>query len=264
MGWKVEERGRDALPGCEELLMKKVLLIADTHSQVEEKPIPAYDLTMKFAKAWKPDVLVHLGDIGDWDFISVFSRDLIRKLEGKTFKKEFDAIERELDVWQAIAPEVVLLSGNHDERVYTAIDRAPTLRGYVEYENALSLKKRGVKFIRDTEQPYKVGKLNIVHGWFFNKYHTYKHLDVFSGNIAYGHVHRFQTFSKVLAASHQEIQAWSLGCLCDKEPEYMNGCPSGWQHGFGAVYVGDNGDFNLYPVNIIKDRFSFEGKEWRL
>lgn len=243
--------------------MKKALLITDTHLEAGVENTPAYDLTMKFAKAWKPDTIVHLGDIGDWDFISSFSRDLVGKLEGKSFKREFATIARQLDVWQSLAPEVVLLAGNHDERVYAALDRAPGLKGYVEYDNALDLKEREVPFLRATEQPYKLGKLHLVHGWYTTANHAKRHLDAYSGNIAYGHLHVFQTASKVLAASHQEIQAWAIGCLCDKNPDYLDGAPSGWQHGAAAVYVQDNGNFNLYPINIIKDAFIFEGKEWK-
>ena len=208
-------------------------------------------------------MLFRSGDISDWDFISVFSKGVMAKLSGKTFRAEFDVIEKELDDWQTYANDVVLLSGNHDERVYTAIQKDTTLQNLVEYETMLKLKSRKVPFFRDTQQPYKIGKLNAVHGWYYNRYHTAKHLDVFSGNIVYGHVHTLQTTSKILVAKKQEIQATSLPCLCDLAPEYMNGAPSGWQHGFAVAYVQDNGDFNLYPINIIRDRFIFEGKEWK-
>jgi predicted phosphodiesterase len=240
----------------------RAMLITDTHWQAGKEMIPAYKAAKAFAKTWKPDLLVHMGDLSDWDFISVFSRDLVGKIEGQTWRKEYDTIARELDYWQKVSKNVSILLGNHDERVYTTIDRTPSLRGLVDFETMLGLKARKIPMFRDTEQPYKLGKLNVVHGWYFNKYHTNKHLDVFSGNMVYGHVHRFQTFSKVLQASKQEIQAWSLGCLCDKEPEYMNGCPSGWQHGFAVVYIQDDGNFNLYPVNVIGKSFVFEGKEY--
>jgi predicted phosphodiesterase len=243
--------------------MKRILIGTDFHLKEGDDPVPAYLLFKKFMKDWKPDLFLNLGDVGDWDFISVFSKGVMAKLNAKSFRGEYDVIERELDYWQKYSKKVVLLSGNHDERVYATIDRNTTLKGLVEYENMLKLGERGVDFYRDTQQPYQIGKLWAIHGWYYNQNHAKKHLDVFSGNIVYGHLHASQTASKVLAATKQEIQAWSLPCLCDKAPEYMNGSPSGWQHGFAVAYLSDTGDFNLYPVNIIKDRFIFEGKEWK-
>lgn len=243
--------------------MKRILIATDTHFKAGEELNPAYLVFKRFFEAWKPDMFFHLGDILDWDFISSFSQGVMKKVANHNFRDEFDVLERELDDWQTYTKQVVLLSGNHDERVYKAIEKNTSLEKLVEYERILDLKERKVPFLRDTQQPYKLGKLNLIHGWFCGQNHAKKHLDVYSGNLAYGHLHVSQTASKVLAATKQEIQAWSIPCLCDKNPDYMDGAPSGWQHGFATVYMDDAGNFNLYPINIIKDRFFFEGREWK-
>jgi len=238
------------------------LFLTDTHLRHGQDEHPAYSAVKAFAKAWKPDLTLHGGDIGDWDFISVFNKDNLKALSGKTFKAEYELINREVDYWQSVSKQFVLLLGNHDERVYTAAEKAPMLEGLIEPEFVIMPVERGIKMFRRTEQPYRVGKLAFLHGWYYSKYHCTRHLDAYSGNIVYGHVHDFSCASKTLVAHGQEIQAWSIGCLCDLAPEYKEGMPSGWQHGFAAFYIRDNGDFSLYPVNIVRSRFTFEGKTW--
>lgn len=244
--------------------VKRGVFITDTHFEAGKELIPSYRLIKKFLASYKPDYIVHGGDISDWDFLASFNREKLALLEGKTFVKEYDVINREIDYLQKYCGELIVLAGNHDERVYHAIDKAPTLRGLAEFEVQVDFKGRGVKWLRAVEQPAKLGKLNFIHGWYHNKYHTSKHLNEYSGNLVYGHVHDFQTDSKVLHARQEEIQAWSIGCLCDKNPEWMRGRPSGWQHGFALFTIGTH-SFNVYPINIIRDTFILpSGREWKL
>lgn len=67
----------------------------------------------------------------------------------------------------------------------------------------------------------------------------------------------------MLEARDEEIQTWSIGCLCDKSPDYAKGRPTGWQHSFAVLYVNDDGSFNLYRINIIRNRFIWDGKVWQ-
>jgi 3',5'-cyclic AMP phosphodiesterase CpdA len=245
--------------------IKRGVFITDTHWEAGKELHPSYLLVKKFIASYKPDCIVHGGDISDWDFLARFNQDKVKLLTGKSFVQEYDVINREMDFLQKHSNQLIVLAGNHDERVYVAVDKAPTLEGLIEFETQVKFKERGVKWYRATEQPARIGKLNAIHGWYHNKYHTNKHLDVYSGNLIYGHVHDFQTGSKVLQAHKEEIQAWSIGCLCDLNPEWLRGRPSGWQHGFAIFTVRSNGDFNLYPVNIIRNRFTLsDGKEWSL
>jgi hypothetical protein len=131
-------------------------------------------------------------------------------------------------------------------------------------EKLFEFRQRNIAYYPVREQPYKRGKLNMIHGWYANRYHAAKHLDKMSGNIVYGHVHEFQTESKVLAAMDEQIAAWSIGCLCDLSPEYAKGRPMKWSHGFAVVYMDEYGNFNLYPIRIFNGSFLFEGERYSL
>jgi predicted phosphodiesterase len=53
-----------------------------------------------------------------------------------------------------------------------------------------------------------------------------------------------------------------LGCLCDHQPAYLKGKVGNWRNGFAILYVASNGEFNLYPVDIINGRFYFNNKRY--
>jgi len=240
------------------------IIISDTHFDATKEEHNSYKLVKKFAKAWKPDFVVNLGDWIDLPYLSSFDEGKIKTLSGKAFRGDFDLAKSDLDYWQKVTKNYYLLQGNHDERVDRVIDRRPELDGFIDYESVFDFKERGIKYISVLDQPLKLGKLHFLHGWYTNKYHCNKHLEVLAGNCVYGHVHKNQSNAKRLPAMGIEIQAWSLGCLNDVQPEWLKGRPSSWQHSFGIVYMEENGNFNFYPINIVDDSFIWEGKRWHL
>ncbi len=244
--------------------MKRGLIIADTHLSANDPVHPSYQLVKNFAKDFKPDFVVDLGDTLHLDYFASFNADDIKLLAENSWEKDVDLVNRELDFWQGVCGTFHWIQGNHDERTERVAKKAPFFAESLDYYQRFHLKARGIKFYRLVQNPLKIGKLSFIHGWYYNKYHTSKTLDEYGGNIVYGHVHKFQTCSKIIKAKNEETQAWSLGCLSDKEPEYKKGQPTNWQNGFAVVYIKDNGTFNLYPINIIKRGFVFENREYTI
>ena len=252
------------LPAPECKTVRRGIIYADTHLSHTEEEHPSYSLVKQFGRDWKPDFAIDLGDWLDFDYLSKFTENDDLSREGKRLQKDVDLALRDLDEWAEITSEHVKLQGNHDARLDRLIEAQPAFEWLVAPEKLFEFVQRGIHYVRDREQPYRLGKLNVIHGWYWSKYHAQKHLDALSGNVVYGHVHAFQTASKVLEAQGDEIAAWSLGCLSDKAPSYKKGRPSGWQNGFAVVYVDECGRFNLYPIRIIGGAFLFEGKQYAL
>ena len=194
----------------------------------------------------------------DFSYLSSYDKDNLKKIRNKTFRKDYDLGKRELDFWQKICPSVLVLQGNHDERVDRLILREPRWEGVIEVEEELDFKERGINYYRQIEPPVKLGHLHLIHGWYHNIHHARKHLDEMGGNVCYGHLHTFQTFSRRLPAYNEEIAAWCLGCLTDKQPDWVKGRPTRWSNGFAVVYLGEDGNFNLYPIRIINNQFMWE------
>ena len=258
----LREAREDAVPVGSAI--SRGLLITDIHLLHDEEEHGSYTLVKKFAEAFRPDWVVNLGDWHDFPYLSSFSEKNELEREGRRVEKDVELGKRDLDWWQGITDEFVMLQGNHDERLDRFVEQAPAFEWLLSAEKFFGFRERGIAYYPVREQPYRRGKLNMIHGWYTNKYHAAKHLDRMSGNIVYGHVHEFQTEPKVLAAMSEEIAAWSLGCLCDKSPAYAKGRPMKWSNGFAVVYMDDLGNFKLYPIRIIHNSFIWNGERYTL
>ena len=151
--------------------------------------------------------------------------------------------------------------GNHEQRVEWYIQAYPELDGIVDIDRNLDLTNRGYKVI-PFNGVHKLGKLNVIHGFYWNKYHAAKTLEAFEGNVVYGHVHNPQMYAKVTPIDRKGYHtATSLPCLCNIKPEYKKDAPNFWLNGFGIVeYLPATGFFNLYTIIIIEGCFMYNGK----
>ena len=216
----------------------------------------------KFAEDFKPDFVVHLGDALDLAYFSIFDAENVQVQAKGNWEADVDLVNRELDSWQKICPAFYLVQGNHDERAERVSKEYPKFAASLDYATRFHLKDRKIHYSRLVDPPLKLGKLHYIHGWYYNLYHSKKTVDEFSGNIVYGHCHGFQSYPKILTARAEELMAWAIGCLCDKQPDYVKGRPTGWQHGFGITYLRDKGNFNFYSINITGRGFCWEGREY--
>lgn len=244
--------------------MRRGLLIGDMHLLSSEEVHPSYTLVKKFVKDLKPDFIIIGGDMLDLPYL-MKSKQVNVDVQAKgNWEADVQIANKELDYWQKYSPEVQFRQGNHEFRLEAAAEEMPRMADSLDLAQRLRFKERGIRYSREVDKPIRLGKLSVTHGWYWNIHHTKKTLMEYGGSVVYFHVHKFQSFSKVLQATSYEIQAWSIGCLCDKQPAYVRGRPTGHQNGFGIVNVSDSGNFNLYPVNITKWGFLWDKHEYKL
>jgi len=236
----------------------KIIVVPDVHMTTE---VPKeYELVKRFIKEQKPDEVILLGDFMDCSSLSHWNESKARSMEGKRWNKEVKLANDELDFLQKHTKKVTYIEGNHENWVEQYIDKHPEMEGLIEIPKKLKLAKRGIAWYKYNTL-YKVENLYFTHGCYTGKYHANKHLQSFGCNIVYGHAHNTQTAMQNMKM--QEVHmSYGLGCLCDHEPEYMHGRPANWINQFAVAYINKAGDFNLYPINIIKNKFMFEGKEY--
>ncbi len=138
----------------------------------------------------------------------------------------------------------------------------PALRGLLSLEHQLGLKERGIEWVPQGKL-YKVGKLYLFHGKYVNEYHAKKHLSKFGASVCYGHTHvsQIHTNNQVKQRTHK---AYGLACLCNKKASYLKGSIEGsWNNEFANLFIASNGDFNLFIVDVINNRFFVEGKSYK-
>ena len=215
---------------------------------------------MRFVQDFKPDILIDGGDHLDLPYISSFNKDKLLLLEKKRLKKDFDALREELVALRATTDRMLFLEGNHEERLKRAVEKQPMLEGTVDLVANIDFKSLDIEYYPALKQPVKVNKLHVLHGTYTTEHHAKKHLMKYMGNVIYGHIHKFQTFSQGVPLNDEEWGAWAIGCLCDKSPAWLRGRPGHWQNGFAVIYFDDRGYFNVYPVIMTKKKFIFEGK----
>lgn len=240
-------------------MIKKVVVLPDVH--LTDKCPRDYLPVKRFIKDFKPDEVILLGDFMDVSSLSAWDYDKKRLMEGKRFKKEIELANNELDFLQQYSKKVTFLEGNHEDRINRYLDKNPEMEGMIELELNLNLEKRKIGFYKMNEL-YKLGHMYFTHGMWTNKYNSNKHLTELGCNICYGHQHKTQTSFQNQAMA-KPIMAYALGTLGDKKPDYLRNRPGNWINQFAIYYYNDqNGNFNLYPINIIGNKFIWNGKTY--
>jgi predicted phosphodiesterase len=225
---------------------------------------------LKYASEHRWDGVLQLGDFADWDFISKWTAENARRIEGQRFLKEYEGMNKFLDRIQKAArnknpdAKIVIIQGNHDYRVEVVMDKTPMYEGMLEMETNLKFKERKIEYWKYWEhrKSYKIGKARFIHGLYTNGNHAKTTATQHNHNIYYGHTHDRQLYSKTTEG--KTIHAESLGTLSKFELSYMGSKPSNWSQAFAIFYFRPNGTFNHYVIDIINHEFtSPEGKEYK-
>jgi predicted phosphodiesterase len=240
---------------------KKAVLLPDIHYPDHDKK--CMKAVISFVKDFRPDVLVFMGDQLTLDPVSFWNKGKPGLNEGLRLIDDYKGFEEEI-LNPLIKPipktEKVWIIGNHEDRARKFIQENPSVKGLIEPEEFLNLKERGFKIVPYGEL-YELGKLYVMHGEFYNKYHAAKTVETFENSVMYAHTHNPQLYSKVVPRDTGRYHcAFCLGCLCNRSPEYKAGKANRWMHGFGVVYLRPDGYFDPYMVYINKGQFIFNDK----
>lgn len=220
------------------------IVSSDVHFPIEDKRVNAAKLA--FARDFKPDVWIELGDLYDLWSVSRFPKEADRwQSVGGRLQEEFDAAQ---DYWEAICtlvPKVHYVLGNHERRLADLIDANPGLLGL----RALGWKR--LAGIPDMVNVYPYGtRLNIGGLWFEHgdrirgaKHHAdWALANRLGQSTTFGHYHQIESRhrSVMTEGGYKSYGAHGLGHGSDVEKQrYV--CPAAeapdasWQHGFGAI-----------------------------
>jgi len=230
-----------------------ILLISDLHIPYHD--IDAVTIALQYGIENKVNTIVINGDLIDLHKISRFQSDPNKR----SIKQEFDATKQFLRVLRQLFPtqEIYWLKGNHCSRMEKyLLQKAQEIWDdpYFHLEERLRLNEERIHLI-DDKVLVKAGKLNITHG-----HHIFK--GIFTPvspargawvkakeNIIVGHLHR-SSFHVETDINGNTTGSWSLGCLCEKLPDYQP-IVSNAQHGFAHVLVDKDGSFSVKNYTII-------------
>lgn len=233
---------------------KRIGILSDIHLPYFDET--ALNIALEYLYKWKPEVILLNGDTLDMYHASNF----------ETNPKNRD-IDYELamcrDFLRQLAEEfncrIIYKMGNHCERYEKKIlQRLPQYAtlDWMTLDAALHWKESYKIEIIGNKRIIKAGHLNILHGHEFSKGFIAP-VNVSRGfylkakaNVIAGHHHRISEHVET-DLNGKMIGAWSTGCLCELNPQYMP--INSWQHGFATVEILDNaGNFRVDNKRIIK------------
>lgn len=250
--------------------MKETKFIAwpDTHLPFHNER--AVDTALSIVSWYKPDTVVILGDFLDCSPVSHWLKDKKLSKEGMRLQDDYDLGNRYLDeiIEASGCSHLVYIEGNHEDWINQALERNPEFKGMIELEKGLKFRERRSTGLKITHKKYNelhnIGKLWFTHGTYTNEFHAKKHVEKYRRSIVYGHLHDVQSYTSISPVDVEDKHmGLSLGCLADKNPEFMRNRPNNWAHCVGVGMVRSDLTFNIDPVIISKGVASYAGKTFR-
>ncbi len=239
--------------------VERVLFIPDCHHPYHDEK--AWQLMLKAARQFKPDMIVILGDFADFYAVSSHSKNPNR---ARNLEAEVGAVNDALDELDALgARRKVFVTGNHCDRLERYLmEKAPEIFNMVRIRDLFRLKDRGWFYV-----PYKrhakIGHLHVTHDT--NRAGRYAHYqsqaDFGGANVVIGHTHRLGYMIEGSAQGQPHVSAM-FGWLGDFDSvDYMHQVRArrDWAHGFGVGYLLPDGCMHLTPVPLINGRVVIEG-----
>lgn len=230
--------------------VKLWLVAGDIHIPFHDEA--ALTLMFEYAKNIGVDGVIFLGDLIDCYQLSKFSKDPRQR----RFKEEIQMTQDFLKYTkQALKPKRIIYKiGNHEERYdHYLMLKAPEIFDIpgCSLPEILGLDDLGVEVVpsRDWIKHYK---LNILHG------HEPRAGMISPVNPARGmflktiactlsaHLHRTSHHNEP-TLDDVNISAWSVGCLCDKHPQYAT--INKWDSGFALIETTREWRVDLKRIN---------------
>lgn len=241
----------------------KLAFIPDVHVPYQDKR--ALNAALKFVQYYKPDTVFLLGDVLDMYGLARFDNKDPEKI-GK-LHEEIDEAQKLLTDIRDVSgkSDVYYIQGNHEYRLQKYIrNNAPELHGFnqIQLENLLGLDDLNITYVPEGRMEY-YGML-VKHGEKVRSRSGYTatgELESTGISGISGHTHRL---AQVYKTNRAGMFTWvEAGCVCDLNPEYMEGRIADWQHGmaYGTFTKDRDRRFELHTLPIIHGKVVFEGKE---
>jgi predicted phosphodiesterase len=224
--------------------------VPDSHHPFVDKK--AWNVMLKAAAVFKPDIIVIQGDFGDCYSISAHDKSPLRTNDLEYEVEQIRIARAQLDALGATRK--IFIEGNHEFRLarYLA-SNAPAVFKMLSIPELFKLKENGWEFV-----PYKaslrLGKLNMTHDTGTAGQNAHRQsMNAFQGSVVIGHTHRME-FSVTGNADGPPQVGAMFGWLGDFDDiDYMHAIAAkrAWSHGFGLGFMEANGVVHLQPVPIV-------------
>ncbi len=245
-------------------MSKRMLIVPDQHASPEWNNDRA-DWLSKLTIELKPDIVVNLGDAADMSSLSSYDKGK-RSFVGKSYKKDIEAhLDFQSRWWDPVKamkkkmPYRVVLEGNHERRVETALDLSPELAGTLDFDNYQFDKyyDKVVRYFGGTPGIVEIEGIQFAH--FFvtgvsgrpvsGERPAHMLLAKYGASCIQGHTHvldyatRKSPFGKVV---HGAV----LGCYQDYVNGWAGNIGNMWRGGVAVLDNVEDGNFDFRWISI--------------
>jgi len=240
-------------------LIGKGIAAFDIHYPLQDKA--SINILIKAIEMIRPDHFVFGGDQLNLDCISHHNKGKVKLLENRRIGKDYKGFQEDiLDRVNVALPrncKKYFMIGNHEYWVDRLIEENTQYEGLIEIEKNLDLSKYEIIPFNNI---LRIGEMSFIHGIYVNKYHAEKHLRIYQKMLFYGHLHTNQVYTSIAPTTSLPKQAVGVGCLCNRNAEYMRNRPNDWLHQFLIWYMFDDGTFVYQTPIIINGKTVINGK----
>lgn len=241
----------------------------DTHWPKTDKP--TLRALLHFLRHNKPEWFIFGGDQLDLECIAHHTKGkALYRLEN-AYLKDIEGFDTNvLKPVEELLPrkcKKIWHIGNHERFESDLKDEQPELGSLVNHIRLLRLEQRGWDVI-PLGYSSRIGKLNIIHGDVLTgvgnqagAFPSKKAVELYAGNVLAGHTHAPQSFTRISPVNHkQKWMGYIAPVLCNTNPSYLRNRASAWLNGMVLIEFWDNGNFNLFPCNMVNGRFAYGGR----
>lgn len=249
--------------------VKRYAVLADIHYPSYHRP--TFDAILEYLSKNDIDGIVFQGDQLDMQNISHHTKGRPGLRSRRGYLNDVTGFDRDiLSPIEALIDdetERYWIIGNHERFEQDLIEEHPEMEELVNHVRILDLENRGYEII-PLGHSMQLGKLTVVHGEILSGignqmgiWPARKAVLLYAGNVLAAHSHAPQMFTQISPVEHtQKWQGYINAIVGAVNPSYLRNRPTAWLNGFSIVEVQPDGLFNLYMINVIKGRFSFNGE----
>lgn len=242
---------------------ERALIVPDIHCPFQDNR--AIGAVLEFAKYFKPNAIIFLGDLFDCKGLSRFLKE---PGDEDRFQQEIDVGIELLGSFRRIAPKAIIkyLKGNHEDRLrkflFTQGRALASLRS-LKWPNLLELDSLKIDWVESGHLMFH--GILIKHGNIVRQHSGYSakaEMDKNGISGISGHTHRL---GKFYHNSFGGYKTWiEAGCLCRLDSiDWLEGQTPNWHQGIAVgFFKKGSGRFSASDLPIVNGKLLYDMKEF--
>lgn len=256
-------------------MTRRVVFISDTQIPLEDKR--ATRAVVQFIGSYKPDEVIHIGDLMDYATPSRWSKGTREEFAGSVVEDSEAAKKRFLEPLRKVySGPVGVIEGNHDLRPRHYLEaNAPALAEYdhsFSFTNLLDFDGYQIRHLPDMYEfaPGWVATHGHLGGISLSRIagNTARNAAIkFNTSVVMGHTHRLGKAPHVGGFNgrvKKHVTGVEIGNLMDMtKAQYLKQGTADWQQGFAVAYV-DGNHVDVQPISINARKFTVDGVTYQV